>query len=132
RARRASARAPAWISCARRRFVDPRKTTIVEWPAPDPPTPKSTGGPSPPPSAGEQARMWARVARLTVAILLPVAFLALFFWNIDVGRLRGALAGIGAGWGLLFLAALVQVVHLLIRALRWRILLGPLKKNVGY
>lgn len=76
--------------------------------------------------------MWSRAARLTVSILLPAVFLGLFFWQTDLGKLRVALAGVGAGWWLLILAALIQVVHLLIRAARWRILLGPLKKDVGY
>src|SRR5262249_37768232 len=36
------------------------------------------------------------------------------------------------GWWLLFLAAGIQVVHCILRAARWRILLGPLKKQIGW
>ncbi len=76
--------------------------------------------------------MWSRRLRLGLAILLSGFFLYLFFKDIDFGRLAAALGDVGAGWWLLVLAALIQVVHCVLRAARWRILLGPLKKDVGY
>jgi len=76
--------------------------------------------------------MWSRAIRLVVSILLPAVFLYLFFRSIDLGKLAESLRNVGAGWWLLILAALIQVLHLILRAARWRILLGPLKKDVGY
>ncbi|HZE89802.1 MAG TPA: lysylphosphatidylglycerol synthase transmembrane domain-containing protein [Verrucomicrobiae bacterium] len=76
--------------------------------------------------------MWSRALRLSASILLPAVFLYLFFRGIDLARLGESLRNVGAGWWLLLLAAGVQVVHCFLRAARWRILLGPLKKDVGY
>ncbi len=76
--------------------------------------------------------MWSRMLRFSVSILLPVVFLYLFFRGIDLGKLEESLGNVGAGWWLLTLAAFVQVLHCILRAARWRILLGPLKKDVGY
>src|SRR5437867_116659 len=82
--------------------------------------------------AGDEARMWSRLIRLTVLILLPAVFLYFFFRGIDLDKLVESLRNVGAGWWLLILAAGIQVVHCILRGARWRILLGPLKKDVGY
>jgi len=76
--------------------------------------------------------MWSRLIKFSVSVILPLVFLYWFFRGIDRGKLADSLENVGAGWWLLILAAGIQVVHCLLRAARWRILLGPLKKDVGY
>ena len=81
---------------------------------------------------GAGDRMWRRWLRLILAVVVPGLFLYLFFRDIDPGRLAASLRGVGWGWGLLILAALVQVFHCVLRAWRWRILLSPLKERTGF
>ena len=76
--------------------------------------------------------MWSRRIRLLLALAISALFLYLFFRGIDPGRLVGSLTKVGAGWWLLVLTALIQVLHVYLRAARWRILLGPLKKDLGW
>lgn len=77
--------------------------------------------------------MWLRALKTTLAILLPVFFLFLFFRSIDRHEFVRAVASVTVGgWLLLVLAALVQLLHLALRAARWRILLNPMKKGIGY
>jgi uncharacterized protein (TIRG00374 family) len=76
--------------------------------------------------------MWSRIARLMVTIVLPGFFLYLFARRIDPDELRESLQGVGYGWWLLILAAFIQILHLILRAMRWRILLEPQKKGIGY
>jgi len=76
--------------------------------------------------------MWSRAVKLLVTVVLPVFFLYLFARNIDPSELKASLAGVGAGWWLLILAAFIQLLHLLLRAVRWRILLAPMKEKIGY
>jgi hypothetical protein len=77
--------------------------------------------------------MWARIARLLFAVGLPVFFLWLFFRSIDIHQLRNAVAGVSWwGWSLLVIAALVQIVHLVLRSARWRIMLRPMKPEIGF
>jgi uncharacterized protein (TIRG00374 family) len=76
--------------------------------------------------------MWKRRLRLILALAISAVFLYLFFRGIDLERVGDSLRNVGAGWWLLILAALVQVLHLYLRAARWRILLGPLKRDPGW
>lgn len=77
--------------------------------------------------------MWSRIARVLFAFGLPVLFLWLFFRNIDLREVGRAVDGVAWwGWTLLFLAALVQVLHLTLRAARWRIMLTPIKPGIGF
>ena len=76
--------------------------------------------------------MWRRIARILFTIVLPVFFLWLFVRKIDPHEVARSLQGVGWGWGLLFLAALIQIVHLVLRAARWRIMLGPIKERIGF
>jgi uncharacterized protein (TIRG00374 family) len=100
--------------------------------------------------------MLSRRIRLAAALGFSGLFLYLFFCDVhpwllvlalrdggalgpclctpkfDGARIAGALRGVGAGWWLLFLAALIQILHCALRAWRWRILLGPLKKDIGF
>lgn len=76
--------------------------------------------------------MWRRIARILFTIVLPVFFLWLFVRKIDPHEVARSLQGVGWGWGLLFLAALIQVVHLVLRSARWRIMLGPIKERIGF
>ena len=76
--------------------------------------------------------MWSRALRLMVTIVLPAFFLYLFARRIDPHELKESLQGVGHGWWLLILAAFIQILHLILRSLRWRILLEPQKKGIGY
>jgi uncharacterized protein (TIRG00374 family) len=75
--------------------------------------------------------MWSRIAKIFFAIVVPVFFLWLFFRKIDPAEFISAVEGVGLGWLLLILAALIQVVHVWLRSLRWRLMLGPLKQRIG-
>jgi len=76
--------------------------------------------------------MWSRALKLLVTVILPGFFLYLFARRIELSELKAAVAGVGAGWWLLILAAFIQVLHLVLRAARWRILLRPMKREMGY
>ena len=55
--------------------------------------------------------MLARIARIFLAVGLPVIFLWLFFRSIEPSEVAHAVEGVGAGWLLLILAALIQVLE---------------------
>ncbi len=76
--------------------------------------------------------MWSRIARIVFSVAIPAFFLWLFFRSIDPAELARSVQGVGTGWLLLIIAALVQVLHVVMRAARWRILMRPLKKNVRW
>lgn len=76
--------------------------------------------------------MWSRAVKLLITVVLPAFFLYLFARNIDPAELKASLAGVGSGWWLLILAAFIQILHLILRAVRWRILLEPMKSKIGY
>lgn len=90
--------------------------------------------------------MWVRTARLMLAVGLPVIFLGLFFFSVHWGEdglsftpkfswaeFSSAVGGVAWwGWALLILAALAQVLHVALRAARWRIMLDPMKSRIGF
>jgi uncharacterized protein (TIRG00374 family) len=76
--------------------------------------------------------MWVRVLKIVLTIAVSAFFLWLFFRTIDLHKLVESLRNVGAGWWLLALAALVQILHLVLRAIRWRILLDFQKKGIGF
>jgi glycosyltransferase 2 family protein len=67
-----------------------------------------------------------QIAGLVLAILL----LAVFFWWADLPQTLQILGG--ASVPLLLASMALQVLHLMVRALRWRILLSPVKERIGF
>ena len=67
-----------------------------------------------------------QIAGLVLAILL----LAVFFWWADLPQTLQILGG--ASVPLLLASMALQVLHLMVRARRWRILLSPVKERIGF
>jgi glycosyltransferase 2 family protein len=62
--------------------------------------------------------------RTIIVLALAVGLVALFFWNVDLRGVLAAILSARPGWLALSLAT--TFVSLVIRALRWQYLLGPL------
>ncbi|MFQ5876527.1 MAG: lysylphosphatidylglycerol synthase transmembrane domain-containing protein [Acidobacteriota bacterium] len=70
-----------------------------------------------------------RVARISFSLLLTVVFLALFASGFDLAAAGRSLRA--ASPALIALSILVNLSAYLIRAWRWRYLLGPVRKSLG-
>jgi glycosyltransferase 2 family protein len=71
-----------------------------------------------------------RALRVIVSFVAAAAFLGLFFWKLDARDVLHHMAGADPAW--LGAAVLLQGVHLVLRSLRWRILLAPMKRRIGF
>ena len=63
--------------------------------------------------------------RFWLGVVVSAGFLVLFFWQIDLSKTADALRGANYWW--LFPAIAAYFIAVLFRALRWRLLLAPLK-----
>ncbi len=74
--------------------------------------------------------MLKRSMRILLSFLLAAFFLYLFAHNLDFGQLVDHVTEAKPSW--LALAVLMQIVHLVVRCLRWRILLAPIKPGIRF
>jgi len=74
--------------------------------------------------------MIKRGLRITVSFLLAAVFLFLFFRNLDFGEILENVRHAKPQW--LAVAVVMQLIHLTLRCLRWRILLAPIKRKIGF
>jgi len=72
----------------------------------------------------------SRFLKIAGSVALAVVLLWLFFRQLDLSEIFAHIAGAEPLW--LGVAVLMQGFHLTIRSLRWRTLLTPLKKNIGF
>jgi len=65
-----------------------------------------------------------------LSLLVAAAFLGLFFWKLDARQVLRHAGEAEPAW--LMVALALQVLHLILRSLRWRILLAPMKRRIGF
>ena len=70
-----------------------------------------------------------QVARVSISLLLTVAFLALFVLNFDIGAAGRSLRA--ASPALIALSIALNLLGIVIRAWRWRFLLAPIRPGIG-
>ena len=80
--------------------------------------------------AGNERGKVKRGARVTLSFLLGALILWLFLGQLEFGRVLDAMGEADPVW--LFVAVFMQGVHLVIRSLRWRVLLSPLKRGISF
>src|SRR5688572_6574804 len=71
-----------------------------------------------------------RALRVIVSFVAAAAFLGLFFWKLDARVVLRHMADAHPAW--LGAVLVLQGVHLVLRTLRWRILLAPMKRRIGF
>jgi len=71
-----------------------------------------------------------RGLRIALSFLAAAVFLYLFFRKLELGRVLEHMRSARLEW--LALAVVFQLVHLTLRTLRWRVLLTPMKRGVGF
>ncbi len=71
-----------------------------------------------------------RALRMVLSVLAAAAFLGLFFWKLDARLILQYVREADVAW--LGLAVILQALHLILRSLRWRILLAPMKRHIGF
>ncbi|HET9481549.1 MAG TPA: lysylphosphatidylglycerol synthase transmembrane domain-containing protein [Candidatus Polarisedimenticolia bacterium] len=74
--------------------------------------------------------MLKRGLRVTVSFLLAAGFLLLFFWKLDFRRILEHMGEARPIW--LGAAVVAQLIHLTLRSYRWRILVSPMRRGVGF
>ncbi len=67
---------------------------------------------------------------MVLSFAVAVAFLGLFFWKLDARQVLRHAVEAQPAW--LVLALALQALHLILRSLRWRILLAPMKRRIGF
>lgn len=72
-----------------------------------------------------------RTLQLLFGLLLAAALIWFTFRGVDLAELRGRLASLTAGHYLILVAGMsMGVVHVLVRAIRWRTLLEPVRSRI--
>lgn len=74
--------------------------------------------------------MLKRSLRILLSLLLAAVFLYLFARNLDFDQLVDHVREAKPSW--LAVAVLMQIAHLVVRCLRWRVLLAPIKPGIRF